>query len=429
MGYFKLGGIFIHTFKERIASTVVYFLTFIRWLLIAGIIGVLTGLVGTLFNKSISYVTGFRKAHDYVIYFLPLAGLLIVGLYRIFKVDENAGTNTILNSVSSQEKVPFMLAPLIFVSATLTHLFGGSAGREGAALQLGGGIGFQVGRLFKLDGKDKGTLVVCGMAGLFSALFGTPITAVMFAIEVTSVGVFYYSSLVPSVVSALCAYAITLKFGIKPERFELIGLPKFSFTPLLKITILAIAVALLSIVFCLGLEYSAKYFKKFLKNSYLRVFVGGAIVLAITLAIGTRDYNGAGMDIVEKALSGNAKPFAFALKLILTCVTISCGFKGGEIVPTFFIGSTFGCVVGGLLGLDPAFGAAIGLVAMFCGVVNCPVASIILSIELFQTPQSILFFALACGISYVLSGYYGLYASQKIVYSKLHNEFINIHAK
>lgn len=406
-----------------------YFLTFVRWLAIAGIIGILTGLVGTLFNKSISYVTGFRKAHDYVIWLLPLAGLLIVGLYRIFKVDENAGTNTILNSVSSQENVPFMLAPLIFVSATLTHLFGGSAGREGAALQLGGGIGYQVGRLFKLNEKDKGTLVVCGMAGLFSALFGTPITAVMFSIEVISVGVFYYSSLVPSVVSALSAYAITLKFGISPERFTLVGLPKFSFVALLKVTVLAIAVAILSIIFCLGLEYSAKFLKKYIKNSYLRVFVGGALVIAITLAIGTRDYNGAGMDIVENALCGDAKPFTFALKLILTCLTISSGFKGGEIVPTFFIGSTFGCVVGGLLGLDPAFGAAIGLVAMFCGVVNCPVASIILSIELFQAPQSIPFFALACGVSYVLSGYYGLYASQKIVYSKLRNEYINIHAK
>ncbi len=407
----------------------VYFFTFVRWLVIAGIIGLLTGLVGTLFNKSISYVTGFRKAHDYIIWFLPLAGLLIVGLYRIFKVDENAGTNTILNSVSSQEKVPFMLAPLIFVSATLTHLFGGSAGREGAALQLGGSIGFQVGRLFRLDGKDKGTLVVCGMAGLFSALFGTPITAVMFSIEVTSVGVFYYSSLVPSVVSALSAYAITLKFCISPERFELVGLPKFSFVPLLKVTVLAIAVAILSIVFCLGLEYSAKYLKKFIKNSYLRILFGGGLIVAITFLIGTQDYNGAGMDIVENALCGQAKPFAFALKLILTCITISSGYKGGEIVPTFFIGSTFGCVVGGLLGLDPAFGAAIGLVAMFCGVVNCPVASIILSVELFQTPQSVLFFALACGVSYVLSGYYGLYASQKIVYSKLKNEYINIHAK
>lgn len=415
--------------KARVINVAVYFSTFLRWIIIAGFVGILTGVVGTLFNKALKYVTDFRISHDFIIWFLPVSGLVIVFLYRILKVDESAGTNTILNSVSENEKVPFMLAPLIFVCSAITHLFGGSAGREGAALQLGGGIAYQTGRLFGLDEKDKGTLVVSGMAGLFSALFGTPITAVLFTIEVTSVGNFYYSSLVPCLVSSLFAYAITGKFGIKPERFELIGLPKFEALPILKITILSILVAILSIVFCVALDQSSKYFKKFFKNSYIRAFAGGALVVAITFIIGTRDYNGAGMNIVEQALEGHARPEAFLLKMILTCITISSGFKGGEIVPTFFIGATFGCFVGRLLGINPAFAAAIGLVAMFCGVVNCPIASIMLSIELFSTPESILFFSLACGISYVLSGYYGLYSSQKIVYSKLKNEYINVYVK
>ena len=417
------------TIKEKTLGVIKYLLTFLKWLLIATITGVFTGLAGTLFNKTISYVTDFRGSHDYIIWFLPIGGLLIVLLYKLSGAGEDAGTNMVLTSVRDHEKVHPLLAPLIFIAASITHLFGGSAGREGAALQLGGGIGFQVGRLFRLDESDKATIVICGMAGLFSALFGTPITAVLFAMEVISVGVFYYSALIPSIITSLSSYVITLKFGIKPERFELKGVPELTAMPIIKVIILAAVTALLSSVFILSLEGSHKLLKKCFKNSYIRIFVGGAVIVALTFILGTRDYNGAGMNIVERALEGEAEPFAFALKLIFTCITIGAGFKGGEIVPTFFIGATFGCVFGDLIGLNPAFGAAIGLVAMFCGVVNCPVASIILSIELFSDANSIVFFTLACGISFVLSGYYGLYSSQKIVYSKLKHEYININAK
>ncbi len=417
------------TTKEKVLGVIKYLVTFLKWLLIATITGVFTGLAGTLFNKTISYVTNFRSSHDYIIWFLPIGGLLIVLLYKLSGAGEDAGTNMVLTSVRDHEKVHPLLAPLIFIAASITHLFGGSAGREGAALQLGGGIGFQVGRLFRLDETDKGTIVICGMTGLFSALFGTPITAVLFAMEVISVGVFYYSALIPSIITSLSSYVITLKFGIKPERFELKGVPELTTIPIIKVIILAAVTALLSSVFILSLEGSHKLLKKLFKNSYVRIFSGGVIIVALTFVLGTRDYNGAGMNIVEHALDGEAEPLAFALKIIFTCITIGAGFKGGEIVPTFFIGATFGCVFGDLIGLNPAFGAAIGLIAMFCGVVNCPIASIILSIELFSDAHSIVFFTLACGISFVLSGYYGLYSSQKIVYSKLKHEYININAK
>lgn len=414
--------------KEQIRGASGYVLTFAKWLVVAGITGILAGIVGSLFNITVSGVTNFRKAHDFIIVFLPLGGLVIAGLYKIGKVDENAGTNLIISSVRSQDKVPVLLVPLIFVAASITHLFGGSAGREGAALQLGGGIGFQVGRLFRFDAKDMSVVVICGMAGLFSALFGTPLTAAFFAMEVISVGIIHYAAFIPSLISALTAFEISALFKISPERFELLGLPKLSAVSLIKVMALASLVAVLSIVFCLVMKQGGRLFKKIMKNGFFRAFVGGAIVVVLTFIVGNGDYNGAGMDIVEKALEGEAKPMAFALKMIFTCITISAGFKGGEIVPTFFIGATFGCVAGGLLGLNPAFGAAVGLIAMFCGVVNCPMASIILSVELFGA-EGILFFALACAVSYMLSGYYGLYSSQKIVYSKLRPEYININAK
>ena len=185
---------------------------------------------------------------------------------------------------------------------------------------------------------------------------------------------------------------------------------------------------MVSIVFCKGLHLVEHAAVRWLKDPFLRAAVGGGIIVAATLLLGTTDYNGAGMDVIQRALEGEAAAWAWLLKLAFTAVTIGCGFKGGEVVPSFFVGAAFGCVFGGLLGLPPAFAAAIGLVAVFCGAVNCPVASVILSIELFGS-AGIVYFAAACALSYVLSGYCGLYSSQTLLYSKLRAEFINVHTK
>ena len=166
-----------------------------------------------------------------------------------------------------------------------------------------------------------------------------------------------------------------------------------------------------------------------IKNTYLRGICGGVMLIALTLIVGSYDYNGIGTETIERALSGADTPdWAFFWKIVFTAITIGFGFKGGEIVPTFFIGATLGCVVGPILGMPAGFAAAIALVAMFCGAVNCPIASIILSVELFGS-ANLIYFALACGISYMLSGYFGLYSSQKIIYSKTRAEYINRYAK
>ena len=198
---------------------------------------------------------------------------------------------------------------------------------------------------------------------------------------------------------------------------------------LTKVAGLAIICSLMSTVFCLTMHKTEHLFASKLKNPYLRIAAGGAAVVVISLLLGTGDYNGAGMEVIRRAIEdGQAAPDAFFWKLVLTAVTIGCGFKGGEVVPTFFIGATLGCVVGNFLGIPAGFAAALGLICVFCGAVNCPVASIIMSIELFGS-MDLVYFALACGIAYMLSGYFGLYSSQKIMYSKLKAEFINIYAK
>ena len=414
--------------KKQIKQIWKFALTFIKWIAIAAATGAVGGLIGAAFHTSVERVTEFRGEFPFLIYFLPPGGLVIVFIYKICKASHKLGTNNVIKSARQEEHLPWVLAPLIFVSTVITHLFGGSAGREGAALQLGGSIGTMLGRLFRLDEKDLSLIVTCGMSAVFAALFGTPITATFFVLEVVNVGIMQYSGLIPSLFAALTAYGVSLMFGVEPVHYGLNFVPAIDFINIVKIVGIGIVCAIVSIMFCLIMEGIHKIYSKYLKNLYLRAFVGGVAIILLTLSVGSYDYNGAGMNIVSDALSGKARPEAFILKMIFTAVTIGAGFKGGEIVPTFFVGSTLGCVLGSIFGIDSGFCAALGLIALFCGVVNCPVASLVLSVELFGA-EGLIFFAVVVGISYMLSGYFGLYSSQKIIYSKLKAEYININAK
>ena len=241
-----------------------------------------------------------------------------------------------------------------------------------------------------------------------------------------SVGVLYYAGLVPCITASMMGYLVSRVMGVEPTRFT-VPVPEVNGWAMVLVAVLAILCAVVSILFCEGLHWVEHFAAKWFKNTFLRAVIGGGIIIGLTLLLGT-DYNGAGMDIVGLAVAGQAKPWAWLLKLVFTAITIGCGFKGGEVVPSFFIGATFGCVAATLLSLPVGFGAAIGLIAVFCGAVNCPVASIILSVELFGS-GSLLYFALSCGIAYMLSGYFGIYKSQKIMYSKTRAEFINRYAR
>lgn len=388
-------------------------------------IGFVIGLVGIAFHLSLEWATEFRTENPWLIWLLPIGGLAIVLAYRLAGMEKDRGTNFILVAVRSNEAVTLKTAPLIFFSTVVTHLLGGSAGREGAALQLGGSIASSFGRNFALDEKEERIMTMCGMAAGFAALFGTPLTSVIFAMEVITVGVMHYSAIVPCIISALVAAGLSKAVGITPTAFQIVGIPEtIGFETCWLVAVLGILCAVLSVVFCIVMEQTGHAYRKYLKNPMVRVFVGGCIVIAATYLVGCRDYNGAGMDIIVKALNGDAKAEAFLLKILFTALTLGAGFKGGEIVPSFFIGATFGCIVGPLLGLPGAFAASLGMAAVFCGVTNCPLASIMLCIELFGF-HGTGYYALCCAISYMLSGYYGLYSEQKIMYSKMQPEFIN----
>ena len=415
--------------KERIKARLLTALPSARalgqWLLLSGLTGVACGLTGAAFAWCITYATATRAAHPWLLFCMPIAGLLIVASYRAAGMGNDSGTNQIIASVRGAERPPLRLAPLIFLGSVLTHLTGGSAGREGAALQIGGSISAGIGRLLRLGEENINTIIQCGMAGLFSALFGTPITATVFSLEVVDVGHLQYAALFPCLLSSLVGSAIPRALGLPAESYRLRGLPGLSPSALLQCGVLAALAALVSIAFCVLMHKTGHLYKKYIPNQYLRSLAGAALVIILTIAEGSGDYNGAGGGIIELALEGEVHvPWAFLLKMLFTALTLGAGFRGGEIVPTLFIGSTFGCAAGPLLGLDPAFGAAISMIALFCGVVNCPMASIFLAIELFGG-EGLLFFALACALSFLLSGNYSLYSSQKLVFSKVERKVID----
>lgn len=416
------------TMRHNASRVRQYILSFLKWTVLALITGGIGGGLGAAFHYAINYATEVRETYGFLYWLLPVGGLVIAFLYRVTKLSGYADTNLIINSVRDDGRVPILLAPVIFLSTVITHLFGGSAGREGAALQLGGCIGSCIGRVVKLNEKDMHLAVMCGMSGLFSALFGTPLTATIFAMEVISVGIIYYSAFLPCIVSALTAYGVTLLCGLSPTAYPLSAIPEMHVVNFLLVAVIGIAAAVVSMGFCISLNQVHKLAVRFFKNEYLRVIVGGTVIVLLTLLIGTR-YNGLGGEVIVAAIGkGEALPYDFLLKMLFTVITIGFGYKGGEIIPTFFIGATMGAVLGSLIGLPAQFSAAVGLVALFCGVVNCPIASLVLSVELFGS-EGLLFFAVAICLSYMLSGYYSLYSGQKIMYSKRRARYINRNAK
>lgn len=407
-----------HNFKRGYTTS--------KWVGMAIIIGVIVGFISGVFGYFLQEVTALRLAHGELLLLLPVGSVIIVGMYKLVLKQKDPGTNLVLSAIHSDDHLPLRMAPLIFISTILTHLVGGSAGREGAALQLGGSIGNAMSRFLKSEQKeDRNIMIMCGMSAAFSALFGTPIAAAVFSMEVVSVGIMHYAALLPCAISALIARVIAKYFfGISAPAYDILKTPAFGLLSAMEISLLAILCGLISILFCIVLRQVGRLYQTYLKNPYLRAFVGGSIVLALTIFVGNQTYNGTGTAMIQKCIDGEISSAAFAIKIIFTALTLGCGYKGGEIVPTFFIGASFGCMFGNLIGFSPSLCAAVGMGALFCGVTNCPITSLLICFELFgfeATP----FFLLAIGFSYTVSGYYGLYSSQKIVYSKYQSNYID----
>lgn len=411
-------------FSENFNNFKVTLFTLVKWILCSITCGLVIGLIGTGFHILLDLVTHTRISHPNLLFFLPLAGIIIVFSYHLVNESKNSGTNLVLSAIHSNKEVPIKVAPLIIISTLLTHLCGGSAGREGAALQVGGSIGNFIAKRLRFDEKDTKILIMCGMSACFSALFGTPIAAAVFSMEVISVGIMHYSALVPCVISAYLAGGIARYFKIHPTSYEVGEIVPLNLTSGAKFIVLAIIFALASMLFCVILHSTAKLFNKYIKNDYFRIIFAACLVILMRYLFNTTAYLGAGTDVISAGFLTQCAWYVFLLKMIFTAVTLGGGFKGGEIVPTLFIGATLGSFLAPIFGLPIGLCAACGMVSIFCGVTNCPLTSLILSIEMFGA-GSMKFCFLCIALSYLLSGYYGLYNSQKIMYSKYKTEYIN----
>lgn len=395
----------------------------LKWCLFSIATGLACGLVGTALYHLIVSANSIRAEHPGIIWLLPIAGLIIIKFYHMLHIPEDTGADLIFDSVREQKDIPIQVILTSGISTIMTHLFGGSAGRVGVALQIGGGIASGLSKYFKLNPHDRSLFVMCGMSGLVTVLFGTPLTATFLSMEVISVGVIYYAALLPCLVTAITSFFVTQIFSIEPLFFTITNIPQVSVPSLLQVGFFAVACAVVSILFCLAIKELNVFLKHNIPNEYIRIIIGAFSIIGLTLLIGDQTYNGSGNALLNHALiNGQANPWDFVLKLIFTAITLACGYKGGGVFPAFIVGATFGASFGHIFGLSPQFAAAIGMVSVFCGSVNCPIASMFLAAEIFGS-ESIIFFAIACSVSFVFSGYFTLFPGQSFIYSKLRIEY------
>ena len=405
-------------FSDKLRSPKKYLHWFCKWAVLGVLMGTIGGLLGAVFHHALHFVTHLRQEHTWLVLLLPIGGLLSVAWYRLLKLKKNRGTNEIIDAVLGGEELRPQIAPGIFGAAMLTHLFGGSAGREGAALQLDGSVASIMSKLLKLDRRDRRMLVMAGMSSVFAGLFGTPLTAALFCMEFESVGTIFSPALLPCYLAAFTASSVSAQLGVHAEGVAITTFYNLDPGVALSCGVLAILISLVGIAMCRVFHEAEHLAAHHIKNPWVRIFAGGVLIAAMTMAVGDHRFNGAGMDMALGAIAGNGEWYYFLVKMLFTAVTLAAGFKGGEIVPTFCIGATFGLLAGGWLGMEPEIAAALGLVGLFCCATNSPLASIVLSVEMFGSTNLHLF-ALVCVICFVMSGQTGLYSSQINQFDKI----------
>lgn len=386
--------------------------------------GVLIGLIvgsTTAFLLKINDFLGddIREKNDWLIYFLPLAGIVLGYIFmRVGKSggnDISEGNNLVIEGVHGKARVLRRMGPIVYLGTFLTVLFGGSTGREGAAIQMGGSVAETINRFFKVHIPDARILLMCGISSGFGAAFGTPITGAVFGMEMTSIGKMNYEALVSCLVAGLVGHHVAHGvWGIKHEEFIIQAVPEGSILSFVKVIFVSIVFALVVVIYCQlrhGIQnYTQKIFKK---NHMIRAFVGGLAVVLLTLLIGSTEYNGRSLSLLEESFKETVSPFAFLAKLVMTAITLGSGFVGGEAIPLFIIGATLGNTLSSFVDLPMSFLAALGLIAAFSGGTNTPIAAFLLSVEMFHG-KGLEFFFVACIVSFIFSGHHGLWPSQTV---------------
>ena len=403
----------------------------LKWILLAGALGVLTGSSCALFLWLLDHCSRLQAENSWLLWLLPVAGALIGLVYSTIGKSTELGNNLILNEIHEpRDGVPLRMAPLVLLSTLVTHLFGGSAGREGTAVQMGGSLASGLSRLIPwLNTEDRKILLTAGIASGFAGVFGTPVAGMIFAMEVLTVGRLNSTSILPCMIAAIVGDQACDAWGIGHTHYSIESMLPAGVTShlapvdgwLLLSTILAgVAFGLASLMFSELSHGLSRQFKRLIPNPLLRPFVGGVLVIILFLIAGTDDYLGLGVTstdeqsttIVRAFQSGGAGTWSWLWKLIFTVVTLSSGFKGGEVTPLFFIGATLGNTLSSHFGVPPDLFAALGFVAVFAAATNCPLASTVMAVELFGG-EYLLYFTVACLVACFVSGRSSIYSAQR----------------
>ncbi|MDN3674052.1 voltage-gated chloride channel family protein [Flavobacterium branchiarum] len=384
----------------------------LKWIFICALIGVLSGSASAFFLITLDFVTQYRIQHEWIIWLLPLGGLLIGYSYYYLGKEVVKGNNLLLEEYENPKQViPLKMAPLVFFGTILTHLFGGSAGREGTAVQMGGAIADQFTRIFKLDNSERKTLIILGISAGFASVFGTPLAGAIFALEVVYFSKINLKSILLSFIVAYTAYFTVEIWQVKHTHYNIPLIPEISMTNLFYTLICGVLFGFAALLFSRSTHFWSSLFTRTIKHPPLRPFIGG-ILLAITiLGFGLTKFSGLGVPTIVASFTNTNAWYDFLLKILFTGFTLGAGFKGGEVTPLFFVGATLGSALSLIIPMPIALLAGMGFVAVFSGATHTPIACTIMGIELFGI-ESGLFIAIACIIAYLSSGSIGIYKSQ-----------------
>ena len=405
---------------SRVAEVLQTLRYLLRWVPVAALAGVMGGTASAVLLVSLVWATDTREAHKWLIALLPLSGLLVGAMYKYLGTSVEAGNNLILDEIHDPKRtIPLRMTPLILVGTFLTHLFGGSAGREGTAIQTGASLADQLGKPFRLDVRERRVLLMCGISAGFASVFGTPLAGAVFGLEVLAFGTVGYDAIVPCFLAAFLGDFTTHAWGVHHTLYQVTDVPQLHAAGLLWAAIAGAVFGLVGMGFATLTHAIGHFFKRRIPWSPLRPFFGGVVVALGVLALGTTKYIGLGIPTIQASFGPRHDPQDWVWKLLFTAVTLGAGFKGGEVTPLFFIGATLGNALAYILPLPPSLLAGMGFVAVFAGAANTPIASTLVAIELFGAEVGA-YAGIACVFSYLFSGHAGIYTSQRVGHSKHH---------
>ena len=398
---------------DNLTDIKLVFKNFLKWFILSIISGISVGVVIALFLKSLQYATTFRENNSWMLYLLPFGGALVSYLYSKYGKDSSKGNNLIIERINEGKgDIPFRMAPLVFFGTFVTHLFGGSAGREGTGVQIGASICSKLGQLLKLNKSDLTIIITSGVSSGFGVVFGTPIAGTIFGLEVSSIGKMRYESIIPCLISSYIGNYIAHLFKVEHAHYQMLAVSSKDPIIFYKVIFCAILFGLTSKLFAELTHFLKKVFSSKIKNTALKSFIGGIIIIILILIINNRIYLGLSLELLKYSFENPVVSYAFIIKLLLTSITLATGFQGGEVTPLFVIGATLGNFLSPIFGLPISFLAGLGMIGVFCGGTKTPLASFAMGLELFGG-EKIKYIFIACVISYVFSGKSGIYTSQK----------------